>query len=221
MEVRMDSLKDIRNFTNEKGLWFAVADLAKRLGKASTTLRRQAEKSCLALNEGQVKTPSGSKSLLFIHEKDLFALIVGLRATGEFAESIKHAQMTIMNKGLEQVNKQIEQPKRKHFQRFPDPIVIPDKPIRACIVEYIRKVAIVMKVDTSGVFRQLYIEFKYRFGIDLSRHTGFKTGLDKCADLEKLQELYATARAMYDEYIPEENTFALEDKHEELPPASN
>jgi len=216
----MNSLENVRHFTDNKGLWLAVTDIAKSLGKTTQALTRQCAKSCIELKSSQVIMLSGRKSLFYIHEKDLFQLVTGLRATGEFADSIKNVQTAVINKGLEQVTKQIEPPKRivKHFQRFPDPIQIPDKPIRACIVEYVRKAAIVLKVDTGAVFKALYTEFKHRYSVDLTKHTGFKSGMERCESLEKLQELYAVARAMFDEYMPEDKIIPeMEENLEKLP----
>lgn len=199
----------IRTQSDERGLRLAVADLAKRLGRTSQALTRHAQKSCLELSSSQVKTPTGAKTLKFIHEKDLFALIVGLRATGEFADAIKQFQTGITEKGIEQT-KQLDQPKRavKPFQRFPEPIQIPDKPIKACVVEYIRMVGKVTGKGYNALFVKLYTEFKYRFGIDPLRHSGYPTAIAKVEDMEKLQELYALARAMFDCELPEDVDYA-------------
>jgi len=216
----MNSLEGIRSVVDNDGVkWLAVIDIAKKIGRDNASLRLQIQKNYIVFKTIEwERTGRGNRQISIIKETDVYKVLASLRVTGEFANSFKHIKESVMNKGLEAIK-----PKAvKHFQRFPDPIQIPEKPIRASVVEYIRKVAIVTKTEPKNVFRSLYTEFKYRFNIDLSRHAGFKTGIDKCAELEKLLELYSLARRMFDEYMPEENILPeAEENYDKLPPTCN
>lgn len=216
----MDSLKDIRSVEVEGQKWLSVMDIANKIGRDNAGLRQQIIKLNVVLKTiYYFREGRGKKTLLFINGQDVPKVLASLRVTGEFADSFKQIKDNVMSRGLETIKPQRQ---IKHFQRFPDPIKIPGKPIRASVVEFVRKVAIVLKVDTSLIFKQLYTEFKYRFSIDLARHAGYKTGIDKCVECEKVQELYSLAREMYDEYIPTEKEFPeLEDDYEKLPTACN
>lgn len=204
-------MKDIKTIYINGEKWLAISNVARKVGKDRTTVIRAAQKCSCAVNAYEVKTKAGTRVQKFMRESDLLKIIAELRPVGEYAESIEQIQTVVINKGIEQVQ-QLEQPKRviKPFQRFPEPIQIPEKPIRACINEYIRMVFKVTNTPCNVLFNQLYTQFKYRFGIDPLRHSGYTSAIEKINDMEKLPELYALAREMFDSLLPETDMPKLE-----------
>lgn len=206
--------QDIRTAIDDDGMaWLAVIDLAKKIGRSNSSLIIQAKKLSIKFNLVEWNNGKrGNRKFNLIKESDVYKLLASLRVTGEFAESFKQIKNNVMSKGLEQVNNQLEQPKRaiKPFQRFPEPIQIPAKPIRACINEYIRMVFKVTNTPCNVLFNQLYTQFKYRFGVDPLRHSGYPSAIEKINDMEKLPELYALAREMFDSLLPETDIPKLE-----------
>lgn len=212
-------MTDMRFFVDGSNTkWLAVTDVAKKIGKTLQTVLTACNKNGFKLSLKPHQT--STRAMRFMLESDLIALLTRLRITGEFADSFRQIQDNVINKGLEAIKPTST---IKHFQRFPDPTaIVPDKPIRASVVEYVRKVAITLKQPYNAVFNTLYTEFKYRHGIDLARHTGYKSGLDKCFDLEKLPDLYALARKMFDSKLPEDELIIPEvDDYDKLPPVGH
>lgn len=216
----MDSLIDIRKYTDNEGVWLSVMDIAKKIGRTNSSLGQQAIKIGVLL-KNIPNTKGKAHWLRVMKESDVPKLLSSLRVTGEFADAFKQIKESVISKGLEAIKptKHI-----KHFQRFPDPTaIVPEKPIRACIVEYVRKVAITLKVHYSTVFNTLYTEFKYRHGIDLQRHKGYSSAMEKCFELEKCPDLYSLARAMFDSKLPEDDLILpeAEEDYEKLPSTCN
>lgn len=85
------------------------------------------------------------------------------------------------------------------YQKYPPVTVqIPEKSLRSCINQLVREYAYRKKLPYTDVWRTLYCEFKYRFHIDLDRCNGYDSPLDKCEAIEKICELYALARQLFD-----------------------
>lgn len=210
-------MTEIRSVNDEYGQkWLSVIDIAKKIDRDNAGLRQQIIKLNVVLKTIYYKSEGrGRKTLLFVNENDVPRILASLRIVGEFADSFNQIKTHVMEKGLDAISarKQL-----KVFQRFPDPVgYLPEKPIRASIVEYVRKVSIVTNKHCGVVFRTLYTEFKYRYNIDLLRHKDYPSGIDKCADLEKLQDLYLLARTMFDSLLPnEELIFTEMEEYEKL-----
>lgn len=212
----------VREYIDKQGVkWLSTSDIARKIGRTRYGLYKQAKQLEVAMTKIRLpEITQGRRDIAMMKESDVARLLTSMREVGEFADSFKHIKDNVTNKGLEAIK---PTSKIKHFQRFPDPTVqVPEKPIRASIVEYIRKVAITMNANYSAVFTTLYTEFKYRYGIDLTKHKGYPTCLDKAMELEKLPDLYALARKMFDSKLPDDELILLgKDDYDCLPAASH
>lgn len=188
-EITMFS-NDVRCINLGGRQWFAIVDLARKFKRDRAGLARLAQRFQVTMQKIKV----GKTRVVFIKDTDVIRLLNGLRPTGEFAQNIKAFQDMIENKAIESVKtKEIQT-----YKKYPDPMPLPEKPIRSCLVQYVREVCYKLSKDYHEVWINLYTEFKYYYDVDLLRHKGYESPLDKCQALNKINELYSIARNMFD-----------------------